>query len=438
MIEFGIRPLSWATLHSNYKEIQNKQVLFDKQPLKSDKLKTEHESLIVKEIDMKFPFITRGIFRWYYWPTCHGHDLLDLSIHPVLPLISISRPHQTLSFDIQAQRFTDPYICPQIGKVCKSLWRPCDGYSLSSIGEFGIALFKKGVEYKHNSPDEHFQAISKVVPWYRILPLPIKGKITSATWSNDGRYLAMGVYGCSNVFILDVNLQSYSILSYRGSAPCQLKYSPDDYLLAVGDFSGSLILIDTNTFDQKTWSGFQTSITSLEWYTNSNFLFFTTKHSSDLQILRRIHKSLKSCELMAPLELAAIKIEPLSVHVGGAIRQCKIDPNGQFIAVSFEPEDDEENEDELDIVQLPSVDRRLSTPLFDFSTPRKTPVSMSKYPGRGTPRKTGNFATPQSQTQQYRTPTKSVQREQSAKEGRTKIAIFNIDHKNGKLFTSVL
>ena len=438
MMEFGGRKLNWASLHTHYKEIQNTQITFEKQIIVTKKKPLDESSEIIKQIDYSFPFLTRGIFRWYYWPTGHGIDLLDLNAHPELPVLSISTPAKILAYDIQAQKFIDPYSCPGVGEIYISLWRPCDGYSLVSIGSKGIVLFKKGIEYNKYSPDEHYKAFSKVIPWYRTFPLPINGKTTAATFSTDGRFLAMGIYGCSNVFILDINLQTYHILSYRGSAPCTLSYSKDDAFLAIGDFSGSLILFNTNNNKQRTWSGFQTSILSLQWSFNSKFLFFNTKHSNELQILSRPEMNLKSCVLLGPLELSAIKIEPLSIHVGGAIRHVRLDLSSRFLAVSFEPEDDEEDDIINDtVVQLPEqqFNRRESTPLIDFNTPLKTPQSV-KYPGRGTPRKTGNFITPLSQ--QIRTPSKSKEKEESAKEGRTKIAIFALEFKNGKLFTSVL
>ena len=105
---------------------------------------------------------------------------------------------------------------------------------------------------------------------------------------------------------------------------------------------------------------------------------------------------------------------------------------GDLVMDTHYVEDDIEADET--IIQLPNIERKFSTPLLDFTSPRKTPASL-KYPGRGTPRKTGNFMTLLSQ---YRTPTKGTPIEANTKEGRTEIAIFALEHRNGILFCSVL
>ena len=429
MLEFGNREVDWTSLHTQYREVSDPNFIFEKHQLKTRDYLQNTISNGLALIDEKLKFVTRGIFRWYYYPTEHNIDLLGLNIHPLLPIMCITKPNEVLAFDIQAQRFIEPYRCKDIGTLSKAIWRPCDGYSLTAIGRTGIALFKTAIEYEKSTPEDHYAAFSSIVPWFRVIPLPLNGQVTAAAWSIDGKTLALGVYGNSNVFLLDINFNKWSILSYRGSAPCQLKFSPNNLFLAVGDFSGSLILFDTNDDSHRSWTGFHSSVLSLEWSKDSKLLIFNNKHSSNLQMIKTERFSLDAFVLLSSFDLCPLKLDPFSVHVGGAIRNIRLHPNSQYLAVSFEPEDDEFSEEEINRVKLTSVPFNYNTPLKNTTTPKKTTIRT--YPGTNTPRKTGNFATPAS-------PLVGHEEQSNTKEGRTKIAIFCVEFKNGKQLCQVM
>eukprot|EP00834_Sanchytrium_tribonematis_P003735 NODE_155_length_15238_cov_1.162560.p2 type:complete len:434 gc:universal NODE_155_length_15238_cov_1.162560:6874-5573(-) len=429
MLRFGNKETNWSTLHSSYREIQDNNIMFEKANVKVFPYtkNTTNNNLFLTKLDKKFPYLTRGLMRWYYWPTEHHINIVNISTHPKLPIILVATTTKIHLYDIGSQKFRDPIPCTNLGTIKRAVWRPCDGYSFLVVGDTEMAYFKFGIEYDNADVYNHFRALNKMIPWYYVIPLPFNGILSTMSFSTDGKLIAFGFVGCSNVFLYDMILQSFEILSYRGSAPCTLSFSPNNRFLAVGDFSGSLIVINIICMQTKSFTEFQTSITSISWSDNSRFIYFSCKHSDLLNIIN-IQDKLENCLRLFPLKMSAVRLQPLNVHVGGAVRELKISLNGKYMAISFEPEDDEEEEESVKIVQLNSVRKRmLSTPLIEnevFSTPLS-----KKYPGQGTPRKTGHVGTPLSPQLE------STLKLDNAKEGRNKIAVLEIGYSSEKEIT---
>ncbi|KAI9596232.1 hypothetical protein BDF19DRAFT_412822 [Syncephalis fuscata] len=293
------------------------------------------------------------------WPTT------CIAWHPYRQIMAIAhRNDMAFMYNVEEQEwFPDPLHHPLQQDLVQLVWRPNAAGALAAVCRQGIALWRFPLynwQSTTGSPQAymtwlHHTAIEDVsccawdptgqYPFYNIY---INIETILYLILNKAIFTFLAVAGRADASLLIWHVATETVVPLRriGSGIASLQWSPDgQYLCTAPREDDALRIWETKTWTAVRAAELSSGVTSIYWAPSSRHLLFSLEKDTHIYVLQLIatqsHIDFRILDEPRSLEAVALRDEEgKMVRVGGVIRSMALDPNGERLAVIFEPQKD--------------------------------------------------------------------------------------------------
>uniref|UniRef100_A0A383VE24 Ribosomal protein eL8/eL30/eS12/Gadd45 domain-containing protein n=1 Tax=Tetradesmus obliquus TaxID=3088 RepID=A0A383VE24_TETOB len=244
----------------------------------------------------------------------------------------------------QAQQVLTHQLQQQVGCLA---WRPvhCSSLAVGCLG--GVALWSLGKAPLAASSSQHrgrenggggaAAAAAAQGAWVTFLQFKHGCRVSSLSWSPDGRLLAGSSSDCSRVMVWDVALGVGASLRLGLQPITCLQWSPDGGYLFAAARCGRFFLYETATWSLRSWdTPAGSAVTAAAWAPDASAVLLALSGSSQLVALYLVGQPPNLTEQLLPVTLPGVSDAQQDQPGASCIADLAWDPQGSRLAVALQ------------------------------------------------------------------------------------------------------
>eukprot|EP00878_Enallax_costatus_P009372 GHUV01009794.1.p1 GENE.GHUV01009794.1~~GHUV01009794.1.p1 ORF type:complete len:356 (+),score=107.10 GHUV01009794.1:214-1281(+) len=223
-------------------------------------------------------------------------------------------------------------------QVSSVAWRPVHSSMLAVGCEGGVALWSLG-RLPLAASNRSGGSGPPAAGWVTFLPFKKGCRVSSLSWSPDGRLLAGSSSDCNRMTVWDVALGVGANLRLGLQPVTCVLWSPDGNYLFAAARTGRFFMYETTTWSVRSWDTPRGSaVTAAAWAPDSSVVLLAMSNSSYLVALHLVGEAPKLIEQLLPIMLPGVsdiqpEDQPAGTTTAACIQSIAWDPTGNRLAV---------------------------------------------------------------------------------------------------------
>ncbi|WIA17790.1 hypothetical protein OEZ85_009302 [Tetradesmus obliquus] len=221
---------------------------------------------------------------------------------------------------------------------CSSLAVGClGGVALWSLGKAPLAASSSQHRGRENGGGGAAAAAAAQGAWVTFLQFKHGCRVSSLSWSPDGRLLAGSSSDCSRVMVWDVALGVGASLRLGLQPITCLQWSPDGGYLFAAARCGRFFLYETATWSLRSWdTPAGSAVTAAAWAPDASAVLLALSGSSQLVALYLVGQPPNLTEQLLPVTLPGVSDAQQDQPGASCIADLAWDPQGSRLARSLQ------------------------------------------------------------------------------------------------------